>query len=309
MQSEGLYGGIEAGGTKFNCIVGNGPDAIEAHTRIPTTTPPETLQRVIDFFRLYTEPRRIAALGIGSFGPVDLDRGSPTYGWITSTPKPGWRNTDMLGSLVDALPIPIILDTDVNVAALGEVTWGAARGIDPALYLTIGTGIGGGLIQRGHPFQGLSHPEMGHIRIPHDRSVDDFTGNCPFHGDCFEGLANGPAIQKRLGQSAANLEDDHPYWTIEAGYIAAALATYILVLSPARIILGGGIMERRFLFPIIRRGVLERLNGYVEVASLLQHIDEYIVPPQLGGQSGVLGAIALARAEFCNPTPRSAHEH
>lgn len=309
MKSEGLYGGIEAGGTKFNCVVGNAPEAIEAQTRIPTTTPQETLRRVIDFFQPYASARRIVALGIGSFGPVDLDRASPTFGWITSTPKPGWRNTDILGPLVRTLPIPVTLDTDVNVAALGEVTWGAARGVDPALYLTIGTGIGGGLIQHGRPFQGLSHPEMGHIRIPHNRSLDDFPGNCPFHGDCFEGLANGPAIEKRLGQSAASLADDDPFWTIEAGYIAAALATYILVLSPARIILGGGIMERRFMFPIIRRGVLESLNGYVEVASLLQHVEEYIVPPQLGGQSGVLGAIALARNESLHESAQSRRGH
>ena len=295
MRSDALYGGVEAGGTKFNCIVGSGPDSIEAQARIPTTTPAETLQRVIHFFKPYVQIGRIRSLAIGSFGPVDLNKASPTYGWITSTPKPGWRNVDVLGPLKSALQLPTALDTDVNVAALGEVTWGAGRGAAPVLYLTIGTGIGGGLIDGGRAFQGLSHPEMGHIRIPHDLSVDDFPGNCPFHNDCFEGLANGPAIQRRLGQPADTLADDHPFWIIEAGYISAALAVYILVLSPARIILGGGVMQRRFMFPAIRQGVRGNLNGYVELPELMEHIDEYIVPPQLGSQSGVLGALALAR--------------
>jgi fructokinase len=188
----------------------------------------------------------------------------------------------------------VAFDTDVNAAALGEFQWGASRGLDPSLYLTVGTGIGGGLIKDGKPMNGLLHPEMGHIRIPHDLVADPFPGSCPYHGDCFEGLANGPAIQKRFGQRGETIPDDDPFWKIEAGYIALALHNLILTLTPRRIILGGGILQRSFLFPLIRQKVIALLNGYVQHTALLQHIDDYIVPPALGGQSGVMGAIALA---------------
>ncbi len=296
MASEDLYGGIEAGGTKFLCVVGSGPENIAQQVRIETTTPDETFHKVIEFFQPHINAERIKAIGVGCFGPIDLDRESPTYGFITSTPKSGWRNTDVVCRLQKALGMKVAFDTDVNAAALGEFQWGASRGLDPSLYLTVGTGIGGGLIRDGKPMNGLLHPEMGHIRIPHDLAADPFPGSCPYHADCFEGLASGPAIQMRFGRRGETIPDDDPFWNIEAWYIAFALQNLILTLTPRRIILGGGIPQRRFLFPLIREKVLALLNGYVQHADILEHIDDYIVPPALGSQSGVLGAIALARA-------------
>lgn len=290
-----LYGGVEAGGTKFLCLVGSDPANVVAKLRIQTTSPQDTLPLVAKFFEPYVSAKSIRTLGIGSFGPIDLDRNSPGYGCITSTPKEGWQNTNIASALQSELHLNIAVDTDVNAAALAESLWGAGRGVDPLLYVTIGTGIGGGFVQNGRPLRGLSHPEMGHIRIAHDYRVDEFPGNCPFHGDCFEGLANGPAIARRFGRSPETLSDEEPFWQVEAGYIGAALATYVLILSPARIILGGGIMQRRFMLPIIRRYVLDSLHGYVQCAPLLEHVEDYIVPPELGSESGAFGALALAR--------------
>lgn len=290
-----LYGGIEAGGTKFVCIVASGPDQIIEQARIPTTTPEETLGKTIEFFRPFVAARQIDSIGIACFGPVDLDSASPTYGHITSTPKPNWSNTDVRGAVQRALDVQTAITTDVNGAALGEWKWGASQGCDPSLYLTIGTGIGGGYLVDGKPLTGLLALEMGHIRIPHDFALDPFPGNCPFHRDCFEGLANGPAIQKRFGSRGESIRDDDPFWDIEAGYIASALANYILTLSPKKIVLGGGVMAREYLFPKVRRKVRELLNGYVIHPSLLTDIHNYIVPPALGSRSGSLGAIALAQ--------------
>jgi fructokinase len=295
MSEQQLYGGIEAGGTKFVCVVGNGPENIVEQTRIETTVPDETFQKVVQFFKRYTTTEKIAAIGIGSFGPLDLNPDSPTYGFIVSTPKPHWSNTDVLGIIQRELKIKAAIDTDVNAAALGEFRWGASQGLDPSIYFTIGTGIGGGYIKDGKPLIGLLSPEMGHIRIPHDLKRDPFPGGCPFHGDCFEGLASGPAIEKRFNARGETIHDDDPFWDIEADYVALALSNTILMLSPIRIILGGGIMQRTFLLPLIRRKVLESLHGYVESESLLKKIDEYIVPPGLGNRSGSLGAIALAQ--------------
>lgn len=294
MTPDRLYGGIEAGGTKVICVVGSSPENIVAQTRIQTTTPDETFQKIVLFFQPFTTARTIKSVGIGCFGPLDLNPESPTYGHIASTPKMRWRNTDVLGTLQRLLKVKAAINTDVNAAALGEFHWGASRGVDPSLYLTIGTGIGGGYIKDGKPLHGLLHPEMGHIRIPHDLKRDPFPGACPFHDDCFEGLASGPAIEKRFGVRGEAIPDDDHFWEIEADYIAHALVNYILTLFPKRIVLGGGIMERAFLFPIIRSRVLALLNGYVEHDGLVKNIDEYIVPPALGSQSGSLGAIALA---------------
>ena len=297
MNSGPLYGGIEAGGTKFICAVGSGPEQIISKTRIATTTPDETLEQVVHFFRPFAIERTISRIGVGSFGPLDLDPASGTYGSITATTKPGWSNTDIVGRLQRDLEVIVSFDTDVDVAALSEFTWGAGRSLDPLLYLTIGTGIGGGCVKDGKPLRGLLHPEMGHVRLPHDLLQDPFSGACPFHGDCFEGLACGPAIAKRLGVAADQLADDHPYWATEAHYVALALQGFIVTLSPRRIILGGGIMQRAFLFDLIRKDVQLLLNGYVRHPLLLDHIDEYILPPLLGTQAGVLGAIALARLD------------
>lgn len=288
-----LYGGIEAGGTKFVCAVGTSPNDVRA-TRFPTTTPEETLARAIEFFR--AQPR-VAAIGIAAFGPVDLRRNSPTYGYITTTPKLGWRNTDLVGAIQRALNVPVGFDTDVNAAALGEHRWGAARGLDTCIYLTIGTGIGGGGLLAGKLMHGLIHPEMGHIRVPHDLARDPFPGACPFHGDCLEGLASGPALEKRWGARAETLPADHPAWELEAHYLALALVNYICTLSPQRIILGGGVMEQPQLFPMIRRGVQQLLNGYAQSPAILADIDAYIVPPALGKRAGVLGALALVVEE------------
>lgn len=285
-----LYGGIEAGGTKFVCAVGTSPTDLR-QVRFPTTTPDETIQRVIDFFRAQ-EP--VAAIGIGSFGPIDIHRTSKTWGYITTTPKPGWANIDLAGVIARALNVPVEFDTDVNAAALGEHRWGAAQGLDSFIYLTIGTGIGGGGLVDGKLLHGLIHPEMGHIRLPHDWARDSFPGICPFHGDCFEGLASGPALEKRWGQRGETLPAHHPAWELEAHYIALALANYVCVLSPQRIILGGGVMEQGQLISLIRTEVQRVLNGYVQANEILNRINEYIISPGLGKRAGVLGAIALA---------------
>jgi len=288
-----LWGGIEAGGTKFVCAVGTGPDDLWAEVRFPSTTPEETIGQAIQFFQQQKEP--LAAIGIASFGPLDPNPDSPTFGYITTTPKPGWAHTDLAGPIRRALGVPVGFDTDVNVAALGEHRWGAAQGLDTFIYLTVGTGIGGGGMVNGKLIHGLMHPEMGHIRIPHDRDRDPYTGFCPYHGDCLEGLAAGPALEGRWGQRGETLPADHPAWLLEADYLAFGLVNIICILSPQRIILGGGVMQQRQLFPLVRRRVRELLNGYIPVPAILDQIDDYIVPPGLGDRSGVLGAIALAQ--------------
>ncbi len=295
MAADTVYGGIEAGGTKFICAVGSGPGQLLSETRIETTNPDETLQQVIHFFRPAVIEGSLTRIGIGCFGPLDLDHSSSTYGFITSTTKPGWRNTDVIGRLQRELDVEFAFDTDVNAAALGEFIWGAGRGFDPLLYITIGTGVGGGCIIGGKPHKGLVHTEMGHVRIPHDLDQDPFPGSCPFHGDCLEGLASGPAIAKRFGMPGDEILDDHPFWEIEARYIALALQNFIVTLSPRKIVLGGGIMQRAFLYPMIQKQVQQLLNGYVQHPDVLDHMDDYILAPELGNQSGVFGAIALAK--------------
>lgn len=289
--TEKIYGGIEGGGTKFNCVVGSGPEHIVAEARFPTTTPAETIGQVCEFFAPYVS--QLQGLGLGSFGPFDVDPTSPTYGYITTTPKPHWGNVNLLGMLREKINLPIAADMDVAVAGLGEAKWGASKNDSHSLYLTIGTGIGGGYIVDGKPVRGLTSPEMGHLRIPHDLNLDPFQGACPYHGDCFEGLAAGPAVEARLGQRGETLPDDHPFWDTEADYIASALVNYILVLAPRRIVIGGGVMQKSSMFPTVRKKVQEQLNGYINNDIVLNRIDEYIVPPALGGRSGMLGAIAL----------------
>ncbi len=291
-----LYGGIEGGGTKFVCAVGTGPKDLRAEARFPTTTPADTLPKVIDFFkRQIQEHGPLASLGIASFGPVDLRPESPTYGYITSTPKPGWAFFNFMGAMKQVFDIPMGFETDVNMAALGEWTWGAGKGLDTFVYVTIGTGIGGGIIARRRLVHGLVHPEIGHILLPHDRQADPFEGICPYHKDCFEGLANGPAIEKRWGQRGETLPVDHPAWELEAHYLALAVESLVVTLSPERVSLGGGVMEQPRLFQMVRQKVLKLLNGYVKSDQILEHIDTYIVPPGLGRRSGVLGALALAK--------------
>jgi fructokinase len=268
---------------------------IRAEIRFPTTASGETLGRAIEFFRQQQAEAPLAAIGIGSFGPLDPRPVSPTYGYITSTPKPGWADTDIVGPIQQALGVPVGFDTDVNVAALGEFRWGAAQGLDTFIYLTVGTGIGGGGMVNGQLVHGLVHPEMGHIHIPHDWQRDPFPGSCPFHGDCFEGLASGPALARRWGQKAETFPAGHAAWSLEAHYLALALINYTCTVSPQRIILGGGVMSQTELYPMVRREFQETLNGYIVSPDIESHIEGYIVPPGLGNRSGVLGAIALAQ--------------
>jgi fructokinase len=289
-----LYGGIEAGGTKFVCAIASGPGDIRAEARFPTTTPDETIGRAIAFFQEQADEHPIAALGIAAFGPVDPDPRSPTYGYITTTPKPGWGDTDFAGAVGRALGVPVGFDTDVNGAALGEYRWGAAQDVETFVYWTIGTGLGGGGMVNGQLMHGLMHPEMGHMLIRHDWERDPFPGTCPFHGDCLEGLAAGPALERRWGQRGETLPPDHEAWALEAHYLALGLSNVITILSPQRIILGGGVMAQPHIFPLVRREVQSLLNGYVKMPQILDDIDNYIVPPGLGGQAGALGAIALA---------------
>jgi fructokinase len=289
-----LYGGVEAGGTKFICAVGSGPNDIQASTQFPTTTPQETLERVINFFEEQQRKANLSAIGIGTFGPVNLNHGSAKFGYITTTPKPGWSGTNFKGFIEERLDLPVVIDTDVNAAALGEYRWGAAHNLNTFLYLTIGTGIGGGGMSDGRLLHGLTHPEMGHIRIPHDWEKDPFPGTCPYHGDCFEGLAAGPSIEKRYGVRGETLAEDHPAWSILARYISLALNNFICTLSPQRIILGGGVMDQDHLLQTIRSNTLSLLNGYVNAPEILKDIEHFIVRPHLRGKAGVLGAIALA---------------
>lgn len=292
-----VYGGIEAGGTKFVCAIARGPGEVLAETTFPTTTPDETFGRAIAFFREAAPDEPLAGLGIGSFGPVDLDPASPTYGYITTTPKPGWANVDFAGAMRAALGIPVAFDTDVNAAALGEATWGAGQGRDPVVYLTIGTGIGGGLLVGGRPVHGLQHPEMGHMRLPRDPAeVAIFGGACPYHGDCLEGLASGPAIAKRWGQPAQTLPEEHPAWALEARILGHALANLILTVAPQVIILGGGVAEQAHLLTKVRAEVERLLNGYIQSPWLQPGLEDYVVRPRLGRYAGVLGAVALAGA-------------
>ncbi|MBN1146787.1 MAG: ROK family protein [Anaerolineales bacterium] len=291
-----MYAGIEAGGTKFVCALGGGPGDIRAQVSFPTAEPQPTIQRAVDFIKHQSQQfGLLAAIGVASFGPLDPRPGSPTYGRILPTPKPGWSHYDFVGALRQTFDLPIGFDTDVNGAALGEWRWGAAQGLDTFIYLTIGTGIGGGGMVNGELLHGLIHPEMGHVRLPHDWQADPFAGICPFHGDCLEGMAAGPALEARWGRRAETLPPDHPAWELEAHYLALGLANFICTLSPQRIILGGGVMEQEQLFLLVRAEVQELLNGYVRSPHILEAIDQYIVPPGLGSRAGVLGAIALAQ--------------
>lgn len=290
-----LFGGIEGGGTKFVCAVGTGADDLRAETRIPSATPQETLRQAVEFFK-QQEARfgKLSAIGFACFGPLDPNPASPTYGHILATPKPGWSGANAVGMLRSAFDIPIVFDTDVNGAALGEWRWGGAQGLHTFIYLTIGTGIGGGAFVEGKLLHGLLHPEMGHIPVKHDPAKDPFEGVCPFHGDCFEGLAAGLAIEKRWGRRGETLPPDHPAWELEADYIAQALAGYSFMLSPQRIILGGGVGSVPHLLPRVRKKTREYINGYIRSPVILENIETYIVSPGLGNRAGILGAIALA---------------
>ena len=288
-----LFGGMEGGGTKFVCAVGSGTGKIVEEIRIPTTSPTETIEQAIAFFKNFD----IAAIGLASFGPLDLNPVSPSYGTITATPKPGWTGTDILAPFQRAFHLPLTFDLDVNSAAFGEYFLVPEnRELDSLAYITIGTGVGAGFIINKKVAHGLSHPEAGHMRLPHDRKKDPFPGICPFHGDCFEGMCCGPALASRWRKPAETLPDNHPAWDLEALYIAYALVNIILTISPQRIVLGGGVMGHKRLFPSIRSKVRALLNGYPNLPILTGSMEDYIVPPALGTRSGVLGALALAKS-------------
>jgi fructokinase len=286
------YGGIETGGSKWECAIGTGPDDLRASETIATTTPDETIRRAVAFFE-HDGP--VEAIGIGSFGPIDQKVTSATWGHITTTPKPGWAHTDVGQEVRRRLSVPVAFDTDVNAAALGEHRWGACQGLDTFCYITVGTGIGGGGMAGGKLLHGLLHPEFGHMRIPHDRDADPFDGVCPYHGDCWEGLASGRAIEARWDRSAASLDGNQAVWALEARYLALGLVSVMCVLSPERIVLGGGVAYHDGLLDLVRRDVLTFMNGYLEASAVVDDIAHYITLPGLGRRAGVLGAIALAQ--------------
>jgi fructokinase len=296
--SSTLIAGIEAGGTKFNLALGTGPDDICATARIPTTTPEETMAAVIAWLEsAAAEHGNFDAIGVGSFGPLELDRARAKYGYITSTPKQLWQDTDVVGPLRERFGVPVGFDTDVNAAALGESIWGAGQGVDPLVYLTIGTGVGGGVMVNGQPLHGLLHPEMGHLQVPVSarEGMVNADCQCPFHDGCLEGYVSGPAIAARWGAPAESFYAGAPALVDAADILARGLVTLITVLSPRRIILGGGVMHAPGVMDDVRAGVLRHLNGYLQVPELLEKMNEYIVAPGLGDWAGVLGSIALGK--------------
>ena len=281
------YGLIEAGGTKFVLGLADAEGRITARERVPTTTPTETLGTAVDWFR--AQGASFRAFGIASFGPLDLDPASPHYGHVRSTPKPHWSGTSLIAPFAEAFGRPVAINTDVNGAALAEARWGAGKGLGSLLYLTVGTGVGGGFVSQGSLLQGLSHPEMGHIRVPRHPDDRDFAGICPFHGDCLEGLASGPAVIARWGQSLSRLGTDHPGNAMIAWYLGRALATFQAVMEPARIVLGGGVMGTPGLLAQVRADTRAAGAGY-----FAGNAEEVVVGPGLGVDSGLLGALALA---------------
>jgi fructokinase len=290
-----LLGAVEAGGSKFVCAIGDETGKIHAETRFPTADPVSTLSAV----RAFLDERSralgaLAAIGVASFGPVELDRARPRYGCIGNTPKPGWSHTDIVGTLARDFSAPVGFDTDVNAAALAEQRWGAAQDVKNLVYLTIGTGIGGGAVMSGEPIHGLMHPEIGHIH-PRRHALDAaFAGVCPFHGDCLEGVASGPAIVARSGASLEHLDAQHPQWEIEADYLGQLCAQLVLTLSPERIVMGGGVMNQTRLLPMIRQRLNHWLGGYIDRDEIRGGAERYVVSPTLGAQVGVLGALVLA---------------
>ena len=290
-----LFGAVEAGGTKFVCAIADASGTIHAESRFLTADPDSTLARVRDFFRSNCGAGALQAIGVACFGPVILQRQAANYGFIGNTPKVGWSNTDVAAMLAREFSCPVGFDTDVNAAALAEHRWGAGRDTPNLVYVTVGTGIGGGVLIHGAALHGLMHPEIGHIHTRRHELDANFAGVCPFHGDCLEGLASGPAILARTGTEMQHLDAAHVQWQIEADYLGQLCAQLVLMLSPQRIIMGGGVMAES-LFPLVRRRTLHWLGGYIDRREILGDIEGYVVPPALGGRAGVLGALCLARS-------------
>ncbi len=285
-------GALEAGGTKMVCAIGDEYGNIAERISIPTKTPETTMPKIIEFFKA----AKVEAIGVGCFGPVDLNKSSAQYGYITSTPKLSWRYFDILGVMKKELNVPVGFDTDVNASALGEATYGITQGLDVSLYITIGTGVGVGVYMNGQLLHGMLHPEAGHILL-RKKDEDTFEGICPYHKNCFEGLAAGPAIEKRYGKSAIELSDCEEVWRLEAYYIAQALYNYTCMLSPNKIVLGGGVMHQEQLYPIIREEYIKIMNGYIDTKEV-RDIENYIVAPTLNDNQGILGCLELAKREL-----------
>ena len=285
------YGALEAGGTKMVLAIMDENGNTLKQCSIPTKTPEETMPEMLAFF----SAQPLAALGIGGFGPLNLDRGSAEYGFIMETPKLPWRHFPLLKTFQDKLGVNVGLDTDVNAAALAEARLGAAKGKESCLYVTVGTGIGGGVIIHGKPVHGLTHPEIGHMTVSPAPDDPMPTGICPYHPHCLEGLASGPSIEKRWGVSARELPPEHPAWDIESAYLSQLCANAMLSFSPEMIILGGGVMQQKFLLPKIREKTLKLLNGYIAHPAIANGLTDYIVTPGLDTRSGITGAYLLAR--------------
>jgi fructokinase len=293
-RSNQLYGAVEGGGTKFICAIGDSAGGIVEEIRIETRDPKATLAQVLVYFaEAMTKFGRLSAIGVGAFGPLDLTPTSPTYGFITSTPKPGWANTDLAGTLSRALNVPVRLDTDVNGAALGELRWGAGQGLQSLAYVTVGTGIGVGVVHHGRAIHGFMHPELGHMLVRR-HPCDEFVGICPYHGDCLEGLACGPAVVARTGRTLKEALPTDPIWEIHADYLGQLCALVVLSHSPHRIVIGGGVMQAQ-TYPQVRARMLYWLKGYIKSDAL--HDCRYVTPPGLNGFSGIKGALSLAIAE------------
>ena len=290
-----IMAAVEAGGTKFNCGLGDENGNIIDQVSIPTTTPEETMKKVIEYFK----DKKFDVMGVGSFGPIDPIKGSKTYGHITKTPKAYWSDYNLIGELKKHFDVPMEFDTDVNGAALAEAWWGAGKGFKNVMYITVGTGIGAGATVDGKMLQGLTHPEMGHISVKR-HPEDTFEGTCSFHGDCLEGMAAGPTIEKRWGKKGIELAEDNRVWEMEAYYLSQALVNYILILSPEKIIMGGGVMKQKQLFPLIHKNVKEMLNGYVDKKEILEDIENYIIYPGLGDYAGFIGSFALGKLAMEN---------
>ena len=290
-----IMAAVEAGGTKFNCGLGDENGNIIDQVSIPTTTPEETMKKVIEYFK----DKKFDVMGVGSFGPIDPIKGSKTYGHITKTPKAYWSDYNLIGELKKHFDVPMEFDTDVNGAALAEAWWGAGKGFKNVMYITVGTGIGAGATVDGKMLQGLTHPEMGHISVKR-HPEDTFEGTCSFHGDCLEGMAAGPAIEKRWGKKGIELAEDNRVWEMEAYYLSQALVNYILILSPEKIIMGGGVMKQKQLFPLIHKNVKEMLNGYVDKKEILEDIENCIIYPGLGDYAGFIGSFALGKLAMEN---------
>lgn len=295
MQNESLLlGAIEAGGTKFLCGIADADGRIIRQQRIPTTQPDETLGAASGFFaEAMADFGSLSAFSIGSFGPLSLNPVAKDHGCITSTPKAGWQDVDLLGHFSRTIDAPMALDTDVNCAAVGERLFGSGQGLDTFCYVTVGTGIGVGLLIDGAPHGGANHPEAGHIRLPRAPGDDAFPGICPFHGDCLEGLACGPAMHARWGVPGEQLPLDHPGWDIEADYLAGLCATLTYMVRPDRIIIGGGVMESSGMYGRVRQALTGKLAGYDASMRSLE-MDDYIAAPTAGASAGLTGALALA---------------